>query len=37
MGQGGYKVTNVVLGGANELPWPRCLQIGVTLDALLPL
>ena len=26
----------MVLGGTNELPWPRCFQIGATLDALLP-
>ena len=32
----GYQVPNVVLGGTNELPWPRCFQIGATLDALLP-
>ena len=31
-GSGGNQVSNVVLRGANELPWPRDFQIGVTLD-----
>ena len=33
-GTGGHQVTKEVLGGANELPWSRCFQIGATLDAL---
>ena len=28
-------MSNMVLRGANELPWPRGFQIGVTLDAFL--
>ena len=28
-------MSNTVLWGANELPWPRDFQIGVTLDAFL--
>ena len=28
-------MSNMVLWGANELPWPRDFQIGVTLDAFL--
>ena len=28
-------MSNMVLWGANELPWPRGFQIGVTLDAFL--
>ena len=35
-GQVGYQVPNMVLGGANELPWPWISQIGAPLDALLP-
>ena len=31
---GGNQESNVVLRGANELPWPRGFQIGATLDAL---
>ena len=33
-GPGGNQVSNVVLRGAKELPWPRRFQICVTLDAL---
>ena len=32
-GPRGNQVSKVVLGGANELPWPRSFQIGATLDA----
>ena len=28
-------MSNMVLWGANELPWPRGFQIGVTLDDLM--
>ena len=28
-------MSNIVLRGANELPWPRGFLIGVTLDAFL--
>ena len=28
-------MSNVVLRDANDLPWPRGFQIGVTLEALL--
>ena len=34
-GWGGNQMSNVILMGANELPWLRGFQIGVTLDALL--
>ena len=32
---GGNKESNMILRGSNELPWPRCFQIGATPDVLL--
>ena len=34
-GPGGNQVSNMVLSGINELPWPRGFQIGVPLGAFL--